>query len=700
MRSITQSFRAIPTALWTRIKDFSGYGGEATYLWPRWFVLRAVGIVLIIIFAGIIQESAALIGPDGITPLPNAIAELRGASSSLFEAIIASPTLFYISSSSAMVALLQWGGLLAAISVVLNLWPRMSLFLCWLSLLSFAKGWLLYSGPMVDRLMLEVSLLCILFAPAGYRPGLGAQVSARPIVVFMMRWLLFRIMFENGMSKILGGDLYWFNLRAMDIMYETAPSPTILGFFNHHMPHAWHVLEIGLTFAAELAAPLMAVFCGRRGRWWAFWLWAALQVGIQLTCNFGWLNTASIALGLLLLDDKMFAQAAGWLRLRKLADYFTATSAVTAVPPLAKWRRYTLNGALSLHFYLSIIAFTTLARMPTPAFLESVNRPLKAMFDGFGSINGYSLFSRFDPFQFVTEFLGSNDGGVTWRPYEYRYFPQQLDRISPFTAPGFPRFEANIKAQATLNDHATPLFHFVATRLLEQKQPVIDLFESNPFPDAPPTMIRVAGYKYKFTELETYRETGHFWKRTYLGEYMQLMFLNPDGEVGKVASEAEQLHVKAYYGNLEAQTYLGFLLLRGEGGAPRDVTKASQWFLLAAKQDHAVAQLNLAMIYSSGKDLPKDIPQAIHWGRRAAEQGLDAAQDWLGVMYMRGEGVPRDPVQALAWFEVAADGGTEQAVEHRTFAQDQLSSADRLLAQQRAELIRQRIAAQTRVTDS
>ncbi|MBE34964.1 MAG: hypothetical protein CMI16_05330 [Opitutaceae bacterium] len=700
MSSIAQSFRAIPANLWTRIKDFAGYGGEATYLWPRWFFLRAVGIVFIIIFAGIIKESAALIGPDGITPLPGAIAELRAAKSNLFEAIISSPTLFFLSSSTAMVALLQWGGLLAAIAVVLNLWPRMSLFICWLSLLSFAKGWLMYSGPMVDRLMLEVTLLCVLFAPAGFRPGLGAQVSARPIIVFMMRWLLFRIMFENGISKILGGDLYWFDLRAMDIMYETAPSPTILGFFDHHMPHDWHLFEIALTFAAEIIAPLIAVFCGRRGRWWAFWLWAALQAGIQLTCNFGWLNTASIALGLLLLDDKMFAQAAGWLRLRKLADYFKTTSAVTPVPPLAKWRRYALCGAMNLHFYLSIIAFTTLARMPMPAFIESVNRPLKAIFDGFGSINGYSLFSRFEPFQFVTEFLGSNDGGVTWRTYDYRYFPQKLDRISPFTAPRLPRFEANIKAQSALNDHATPLFHFVATRLLEQKQPVIDLFESNPFPDSPPTMIRVAGYKYSFTDLETYRETGHFWTRIYLGEYMQPMFLNPDGEVGKVTNDIDQLHVKAYYGNLEAQTYLGFLLLRGENGAPRDPAKAAQWFLFAAKQGHAVAQLNLAMIHLNGQGAPKDIPQSIHWGRSAAEQGLDAAQDWLGIMYMRGEGVPRDPVQALAWFEVAADGGTEQAIQHRDLARGELSSTDRSVARQRAELIRQRIASQTPREDS
>ncbi len=689
---VIESLTSIPAICWRRIKDFAGYGGESTFLGARWLVLRAVGLVHILIFAGIIKESAGLIGPDGVTPLAGAIAQIHQAHPNLLDAFFTAPTLFLISSHPAMIALLQWAGLLAALAVVLNLWPRLSLFICWVALLSFAKGWLLFSGPMVDRLMLEVTLLCIPFAPAGLRPGLGAASSPRPLAVFMMRWLLFRVMFENGISKLLGGDLYWYNFTAMDLLYETAPSPTILGFFDHHLPHAWHVFEVILTFAAEIAAPLMAVFCGRRGRWIAFFLWTAFQMGIQLTCNFGWLNTASIALGLLLLDDQMLAQATQRLRCPRLSGFLEAAARISIVPSIAKWRLLTLNSALWLHFYLSFFAFVSLAKWPTPTFVDAINRPLKYLTDGFGSTNGYSLFSRFEPFHFVAEFLGSNDGGVTWRPYHFRYFPHQLDRISPFSAPWFHRFEANLQVQSTLHDTAPPLYQFVARRLLEQKQPVIDFFEDNPFPDAPPQMIRIAGYDYSFTDFATYRETGHYWERLYLGEYMPMMFIDPNGEIRTVQNDFEQLHVKAYYGNLEAQTYLGFLLLRGEKGAVRNVSKAAQWFLLAAKQDHAVAQFNLAMIYAQGEGLPRDLSQAIHWGRRAAEQGLDAAQDWLGIMYMRGEGVPRDPVQALAWFEVAADGETKQAVRHRDLARSELNLTDQLLAKQRAEIIRQRIA--------
>jgi hypothetical protein len=108
----------------------------------------------------------------------------------------------------------------------------------------------------------------------------------------------------------------------MDAMYETSPSPTVLGYWMHRMPHAYHVLEIAFTFAAELLAPLLTVFGGRRGRWIALALWTMLQVSIQLTCGFGWLNTAAIGLGLLLLDDRMVAIAAAKLRWPALRDPF------------------------------------------------------------------------------------------------------------------------------------------------------------------------------------------------------------------------------------------------------------------------------------------------------------------------------------------------------------------------------------------
>jgi len=674
--------------VWRQLKDFSGLGGDATYLWPRWLILRAVGLVFIVIFAGIIHESLALIGPDGLAPLSGLIAQLKAAHPTLLESFFRAPTLFWISSSWGMAVAVEACGMAAALALTLNLWPRMSLLVCWVTLLSFARGWIIFSDPQVDWLMLEVALLCLPFAPAGHRPRLGAHSPVRPIALFMMRWLLFRVMFESGIAKLLSGEPRWWNLTAMDALYETAPSPTLLAYLDHQLPHFWHVGELILTFAAELLAPLLAVFGGRRGRWIAFWLWSALQLGIQLTCNFGWLNTASFALGFVLFDDQMLAAAAQTLRLRRLGQFISARAVALAVPPLARWRSYGLRLALGIHFYLTLVAFALVAGLPSNRVTDLFTKPVRLAFGGFGSANVYQLYAKLDPFHLVVEFVGSDDGGRSWRPYEFRYFPQRLDHVSPFMAPYFARFEATLQIQVITRDEPTVLYELVAKQLLRQNPEVLRLFANNPFPAGPPQMIRTPGYRYNFTDLATYRRDGLFWKREYLGEHLPLRYLAADGTVAQAVSAYEQLLVKARFGNADAQSSLGYLFISGEDPAvSKDATEARLWFGLAAAQGLAGAQFNLALIYANGDGGPADPRQAAHWCRLAAEQGLPGAQDRLGVMYIQGEGVSRDEVEALAWFQVAAVSGDEEAQGHLRYTQARAQPAVIQAAEQRAQAI-------------
>ncbi|MEI6466151.1 MAG: lipase maturation factor family protein, partial [Verrucomicrobiota bacterium] len=296
--------------LWRETKDFGGWSGDVTHLWSRWLLLRAVGVVYVLIFSGILVEGQALIAPNGIAQLDELFAQLHRTFPNPAEALIRAPSLFWLGTGSGMITLLTWTGLLSAVAVVFNLWPRMALFSCWLVFLSFASTWRSFSPAQLDNLMLEVALVCIPFAPAGFRPGLGAGAPPRRIALFMMRWLLFRVMLQSGLVKLVSGDPHWRDFTVMDVMYETAPFPTILGYLDHQLPQAYHCFEVVLTFTAELLAPVLAVIGGSRGRWFAFGSWVLLQVGIQLTCNFGWLNAAAIGLALLLLDDRMLAAAA------------------------------------------------------------------------------------------------------------------------------------------------------------------------------------------------------------------------------------------------------------------------------------------------------------------------------------------------------------------------------------------------------
>ncbi|MFM8335611.1 MAG: lipase maturation factor family protein, partial [Opitutaceae bacterium] len=461
------------------------------------------------------------------------------------------------------------------------------------------------------------------------------------------------------------------------VRIATAPSPTILAYVDHHLPAAWHVFEWGLTFAAEIGAPLIAIFGGSRCRWVALALWFALQAGIQLTCNFGWLNTASVGLGLLLLDDRMLAAARDRLGWRGTARWFSVPAVTPPERPL--WRSLPLAAGLWSHFTLTILVYLN------PAFVPWVVH-------AFGSVNSYRLYSRFDTKHLVTEFIGSNDGGRTWRPYEFRFFPQRLDRMSPFVAPHFPRFEASLQIIVATREEPSAIYGVVAGHLLQRNPEVMRLFRENPFTDRPPQMIRMAKYQYHFTDPETQRTTGNYWRREYVGEYLPMLYLNEAGEISQIGSVLEETQLLAGFGSPEAQSRLGVWYAGGQEGLARDSAQAAKWFRNAAEQGFAEGQFNLAVLLTNCDGVARDLAAAAAWCRRAAEQGFVDAQFMLGIKLARGEGLPRDTVESTAWLQVATSNGHAEAARRLALAREALMPATEAAVQKRTKELAEAIS--------
>ena len=92
--------------------------------------------------------------------------------------------------------------------------------------------------------------------------------------------------------------------------------------------------------------------------------------------------------------------------------------------------------------------------------------------------------------------------------------------MAPFLAPRFGRFEATL--QIVLDGRLpVSLIPDVARELVRGNPDVTGLFARNPFPDAPPTLVRMIVYRYTFTDLKTHRETRRFWNKEYVGDYAQ-----------------------------------------------------------------------------------------------------------------------------------------------------------------------------------
>jgi hypothetical protein len=661
--------------------NFAGLDGAPPDLWIRWLVLRAVGLVYIVVFAGIVVEGQAILGPNGLVPAAGLFREL--ASTPPLEAFFKAPTLFWLNSSAAMVTGLAWVGVLAAVALALNLWPRVALAVCWLAFVSFVVSWGEFTPAQVDNLMLETGLLCIPFAPSGLRPGLGAHSPPRPIAVFMMRWLLFRVMFESGVVKIVSADSRWRDLTAMDIMYETAPSPTVLGYWMHQLPHGYHVLEIAFTFLAEIVAPLLALFGGRCGRWWAFVTWTIFQVGIQLTCNFGWLNTAAIGLGLLLLDDQMLATT-----LSRVGRSISIPASIVPSPPA--WALHGLRVFLGAHFALTLYYFALTCGIQETAMPSPLNAAAKSV-AALRSANRYYLYANLHPARLQVDFEGSNDGGRTWRSYRYRHFPQRVDRAPPFTAPWFPRFENTIFFESPVEGRPS-VVPATAVKLLRREPEVMKLFDGDPFPDRPPTVVRMRRYRLLFTDPSTRRRTGHYWRKEFAGDYLPALHLSEGGQVAPfdLTAADEAMAARNYpaaraileqqyeLGNLDAGYRLADIFTRGLGVPPEPARVFALFSELAARGETR-AMHSVGLCYEHGVGVPVDYQKAAAAYQRAADDGNLLAMVARGALSARDLVMPRDDVEGLSWLFTAGTRAIGDDPLARVIRDQQPAQARRLM---------------------
>ena len=119
-----------------------------------------------------------------------------------------------------------------------------------------------------------------------------------------------------------------------------------------------------------------------------------------------------------------------------------------------------------------------------------------------------------------------------------------------------------------------------------------------------------------------------------------------------IKSEIENLKKLAKQGHAIAQLNLSVMYYNGEGVAKK--LFQTYWIKQAAKQGHAIAQFNLGVMYNQGNRVIKNPFKAAYWFEKAALQDHAIAQFNLGVMYYNGEGVIKDLSKAAYWFKKAA----------------------------------------------
>lgn len=515
---------------------FDSQKGLSGHLLPRWIFFRALAAIYFSAFLSLLFQIKGLIGPQGILPAHDylaAISHVANGATRLWYA----PSLFWFSSSDPMLMAVTWAGLIASLLAFLNVWPRLTLAVCFVCFLSFVGVAQDFASYQSDGMLLEAGFLTLFLSPRGVRPGLGASSPPVRAAYLLLVWEWFRIYFESGMVKWLSGDPEWRHFTAMDDYYQNLPLPTWIGWYVGHLPQWFHVMTAAGTLAMEFLLVLM-VFFPRKVRIVCFLIVTPWQIVVILTANYAFLNYLVLFLGFLLLDDRFFLRVLP----QRLQPASLSRSTKTDDGPRTSRIARILRGAAIVvsAVMLCWAGYATTAEMigmvlPSPPLPQWPIRILEP----FRIANQYGLFAVMTRGRYEIEFQASDDG-EHWTPYKFRFKPQAISEAPGIYAPYQPRFEWNLWFASLGDWQQNQWVALTEERLLENDADVLALFQGNLSSKHPPKYVQAVLWQYWFTSMQEKRRTGNWWRRELMGRYAPMLTRDEQGAF-HVAQPADDL---------------------------------------------------------------------------------------------------------------------------------------------------------------
>ncbi len=504
-----------------------------SYAATRWLYMRLLGVVFLAAFASLWPQVAGLVGPRGILPVSDYLAQARATAGAW--AYWQLPTLAWVSTSERFLEALCAAGVVLAALLVLGVAQRAVLALSWALYLSLVVAGQLFLSFQWDVLLLEAGLLSLFVAPAGLWPRLPRD-EPPPWApgIWLLRILLFKLMLLSGATKLLSLDATWWGLSALDYHYFTQPLPAWTSWYAHHLPRWFGRVSVVTMFAIELVLPF-CVFLRRRARLVGCAGIALLQLLIAATGNYGFFNLLTLVLCVSVLDDAPLLRAIPrplrfafegqpsgrqgsapgrpatlephWLR--RLAPWALLLAVVlleglSLTRELARTARQARSGTTLAGRAIDWAEGQGIARAE-----RTLLRPIAPL----RSFNGYGLFRTMttERRELVVE---TSADGVSWTALELPYKPGDPRRAPSFVQPHMPRLDWQLWFAALDSQGYAPVLDRLAQRILEGSPPVRALVAG---PPVPPRLVRFVIYRYTFTSPEERRRTGAWWSRERLG---------------------------------------------------------------------------------------------------------------------------------------------------------------------------------------
>jgi hypothetical protein len=510
-RAETNPYADIVAALRRFAARCAGEPAEAPGFWlGRFVLLRLVGVVYLMAFLTLLWQGPALIGNHGLEPAAGMLDDAVAALGSRAAGFWRLPSLFWLGAGDTALRVVAGLGIALALVVIGGFANAIVLAaLCALQISIVHVGGAFYAFGWEIQLV-ETGFLCIFLCPLLD----GRPFPARPpppALVWLLRWLIARIMWGAGLIK-LRGDTCWRDLSCLDFHFETQPIPSPLSPWFHHLPHGAHVVGVVFNHAVELAVPFL-IFGPRRVRHVGGALLAALQIVLIASGNLSFLNWLTLAPIVACFDDGV------WRRLLPRALVARAERARAAAAPsrAAGWTA------------AAVTALVAVLSVPPMANLLSGRQVMNTSFTRLPLVNTYGAFGSVGRERTELIIEGTNDDVVgpetKWQAYEWKCKPGDPARAPCWMSPYHRRLDWLIWFAAMGTPREYPWAIHLVWKLLHADRGALGLLASDPFGGARPRFIRIEHYRYRFAP----RGAPAWWQRERIGSWLPALEVDSEG---------------------------------------------------------------------------------------------------------------------------------------------------------------------------
>jgi hypothetical protein len=483
------------------------------YWLTRFLILRWVGFIYAVAFYTAARQITALIGERGLLPVDHFLGNLERHFRSRGGAFMEMPSLFWLGHSDAALVTWAWIGFALAVLVMIGYANALVMAALWAIYMSFVHVGQDWYGYGWEIQLLETGFLAIFLCPLlDARPFPRQPPSV--LVIWLYRWLGFRIMLGAGLIKIRGDDC-WRDFTCLYHHYLTQPIPNPLSRTLHFMPPWFHQVGVAWNHFVELVVPWFS-FGPRLGRHIAGALMISFQLTLIVSGNLSFLNWLTIVPFLACFDDTLLQRL---IPSRAVAKVQAAREKAESMSIAG----VVVTGCLTL-----LVALMSIEPVLN---LFSGKQAMNRSFNPLHLVNTYGAFGTVGRERHEIIFEGTSDAVLTestvWREYDFVAKPGDPRRRPPVIAPYQPRIDWQIWFAAMASPQQYPwTLHFV-WKLLHNDPAALSLIATNPFPNQPPRYVRARFYRYEFARRDD--PSGLYWKRTELGLWLPPLSVDDPG---------------------------------------------------------------------------------------------------------------------------------------------------------------------------